>query len=156
MTFFVWCRRWPRCFAVAGCWVLLLAGCNLEGTVNVGVETELYVSDGLLQTLQRYFFPATYWQEKCAVLQERVQRAQKSFNERTQAYQVLLGKRREQINLAIVRAQAAGKSTDEAQRVVIQEFRALLDPVREEARDQGKELRHAMALLVRAKIATEQ
>ena len=151
------CRLRLLCRAVATCWLLFLAGCSPESAIDsMGVETDLHADDGMVQTLQYLFSPATYWQEKCALLRGRVKKDQAAFDERIQAYRVLLAKRREQINLAMSQAEVVGKSADEARRVVIQSYRALLDPVREEAKQVGKMLHHTMALLARAEIATRQ
>ncbi|MEO5340438.1 MAG: hypothetical protein H7837_07980 [Magnetococcus sp. MYC-9] len=150
------CRRFLP-LSAAACCLLLLAACGPESTTQpTAMETELYAGDGTLQTLQRTFFPAAYWREKNSALQERVRKHQEAFSERTRAYHALLAKRREKVNQAIAQAKAAGKPTDEARRLVIQEFRETLDPVREEARQLGKELRRAMGLLARAEIAARR
>ncbi|MBF0161810.1 MAG: hypothetical protein HQL88_05945 [Magnetococcales bacterium] len=142
--------------AVAGM-LLLLAGCGPEGSgQRADVENELYANDDILQTVQRHMAPATYWQEKNQRLRERVQKHQEAFNEQAQAYHALLNKRRVQVTEAIAQAKKAGKSADEARRLVIQEFRATLDPIREETRRLGKELRRAMALLAQADSAARQ
>ncbi len=144
-------------WAVAACWMLLLTGCNPDSAVHqTNLEAELHAGDGVGQTLQRFFFPAAYWQEKSRLFQEQVNKQQEAFSERAKAYHLLLGKRREKVNQAISQAEAAGKAGDEARRLVIQEFRAQLDPVREETRQLGKALRHAMALLAQAEIAARQ
>ncbi|MEO5350144.1 MAG: hypothetical protein H7836_10920 [Magnetococcus sp. YQC-3] len=153
MNTLVRCRGWHLSIVVLGC-LLLLAGCGPEG--RAGLDAELYAGDDTVQTLKRYFFPATYWKEKSLLLQERVKQQQEAFNERTRAYHGLLEKRRERVNQVVSQAEAAGKSGDEARRAVIQEYRATLDPVREEARQLGKELRRAMALLAQAEIAARQ
>ena len=150
------CRGWHLSIVVLGC-LLLLAGCGPEdGAGRGGLDAELYAEDDTVQTLKRFFFPTAYWKEKSLVLQERVKKQQEAFNERTQAYHGLLEKRRERVNQVVSQAEAAGKSGDEARRVVIQEYRATLDPVREEARQLGKELRRVMALLAQAEIAARQ
>lgn len=150
----VGCRWWH--FFVVVC-VLLLGGCGSDGGGNrAGLDAELYAGDDVVQTLKRYFFPSAYWKGKSVLFQERVKRHQEAFNERTQVYHALLEKRREKVNQVVSQAEAVGKGVEEARRQVIQEFRGTLDPVREEARQLGKELRRAMALLAQAEIAARQ
>ncbi|MBF0401728.1 MAG: hypothetical protein HQL90_13295 [Magnetococcales bacterium] len=147
------CRRWHLLFAVASCWLLLLAGCGPTDGAQTHVASELAAGDTVVQTLRRLFFPASYWKEKGEQLQGDVRKQQEAFNERTQAYHKLLEQRRARVNAAIAEAEANGKGADEARRLVIQEFRVTLDPLREEARQLGKELRRLMTLQAQAEAA---
>lgn len=152
-------RRWSFVFVLASCWLLLpLTGCNPGGDSanSAHMERELYANDDLLQTFRRLFFPAAYWKEKSTLLQEQVKKHQAAFQDRTKAYHTLLEERREKVGQAIAQAEAAGKRGDEARREVIQGFRAALDPVREEARQLGKTLRHLMTLQAQAEMAARQ
>ncbi|MEO5362567.1 MAG: hypothetical protein H7838_02945 [Magnetococcus sp. DMHC-8] len=150
-------RPWPLSFAILVGGLLLLAGCGPEEVANrTDLETELQAGDGTVQTLQRFFFPATYWREKSERLQEQVKQQQAAFNDRARAYHALLQQRRDKVKQAITQAEAVGKAVDEARRTVIQEFRSTLDPVREETRQIGKELRRIMALQAQAEIAARQ
>ncbi|MBF0096043.1 MAG: hypothetical protein HQM04_05515 [Magnetococcales bacterium] len=134
---------------------VLLSACG-SGAAPSSIEAELTAGDTFLQHVQRYFFPKSYWHKKSEQMQERVRKYQESFNEQARAYHALLTKRRERVDQAITQAEAAGKSVEEARRLVIQEYRQTLDPVREETRQLGKELRRAMALLAQADMAARQ
>ena len=131
---------------------LFLSACGMEHTVNA----DLYADDSILQTLQRFFFPADYWEEKKRTLQDKVKQSKAAFQERTQAYHALLQKRRANVMQAIAQAEATGSDPRVARRKAIQALRANVDPLREEARQHGKALRRAMALLVRVEAAAGQ
>ncbi|MBF0183531.1 MAG: hypothetical protein HQM06_03950 [Magnetococcales bacterium] len=139
------------------CTALLLTACSPNSAATSGsIEAELIAGDGFLQHLQRYFFPKSYWKKKSEQMQERVKGYQETFNEKAKIYHQLLSKRREKVNTAIAQAEAAGKPVEEARRLVIQEFRDTLDPIREETRQLGKDLRRAMTLLAQAEMASRQ
>ncbi|WP_130470922.1 hypothetical protein [Candidatus Magnetaquicoccus inordinatus] len=144
-------KRWLILFLV-----VLLSGCGNSATTNNTIEAELLAGDGFLQSLQRYFFPKSYWKSKSEQLVLRVKQHQEAFNEKARQYHQLLSKRREKVNQAIAQAEANGKSVEEARRAVIQEFRESLDPIREETRQLGKELRRVMTLLAQAEMASRQ
>ena len=130
--------------------VFLLAGCGTERAL----DADLYRGDGLLQTVQRFFFPDTYWRHKKERLQEQIQKSRALFRVQTQAYRVLLKKRRGEVMQAMSQARASGAEPHTARREVIQTLRSAVDAQRERARQQGKALRHAMALLVQAEAAS--
>jgi hypothetical protein len=142
---------WLLCVVLS----VFLSACG-SGAASSSIEAELTAGDTFLQHVQRYFFPKSYWRKKSEQMQERVKQYQESFNEQARTYHALLSKRRERVDQAITQAEAAGKSVEEARRVVIQEYRQTLDPVREETRQLGKELRRAMALLAQADMAARQ
>ncbi len=152
------CRPRHLLFLIAGCWLLLLAGCGPgeSDSSQTQMEAELYANDDMVQTFRRLFFPTAYWREKSAFLQERVRTHQEAFNEQTKAYHLLLVKRREKVNEAIIQAVSTDKSSDDARRLVIQEYRIALDPVREEARQLGKELRRLMTLQAQVDMAARR
>ena len=137
------------CFFLMAALLGFLFGCGLESPE----EAELYREDSGWQTLQRLFFADLYWKKKIATLQENVAKSREAFESSTQAYHLLLQKRRERVMQAIAQAQKSGSDTDAARRGAIQSLRGTLDPLREEARQKGKTLRHAMALLVQAEQA---
>ncbi len=127
----------------------LFSGCGSEPPG----EAELYQEDGGWQTLQRLFFADIYWEKKIEILQKNVTKSREAFEKSAQAYHLLLQKRRENVMQAMDHAQVAGLDADVARRAAIQSLRGTLDPLREEARQQGKALRHAMALLIQAEQA---
>ena len=139
-------------FFLLVCLLFLLSGCGPERAEDAA----LYAGDTAGQTLQLLFFPEAYWKEKRAVLQRDMQEKQAVFKERAQAYHVLLKQRRESMLQAMSQAKADGSDPRAMRRAVIRAFRDTIDPVRQEARQCGKALRRAMALLSRAEVAASK
>lgn len=117
-------------------------------------------NDTFVQTLKRFVFSESYWQDKVEKMKNRMLAQQKRFKESHLIYHNKLQQRRDAVRKA-TQAIANGKESGAklsklkkaARREVIQTFRVTLKPLREETRKQGKELRRTMELLMQAERA---
>ena len=130
----------------------LLAGCGADEAV----DAELTAQDGLFLALKRTFAPESYWREKVAEMEVRLQESQEAFKKSNGAYREKLQERRRAVLEAVNRAETSGGNARAARREAIEKYRLILDPLRFETREMGREMRQRMRYLDLARAALKR
>ncbi|MBF0341111.1 MAG: hypothetical protein HQL95_09155 [Magnetococcales bacterium] len=129
--------------------LLLLGGCGESG--QDPVLTAMTASDTLLERVERFIRPGSYWSRRVTELEKQAEEARKNFESHNQAYHAGLLARREAVHKAVEDARSRQRETREVRQEAIQQYRRDLAHSRDLARDAGRNLRIRLALLRKAR-----
>ncbi|MBF0445752.1 MAG: hypothetical protein HQL68_09180 [Magnetococcales bacterium] len=132
-------------------WVLaiilffMLSGCSQPD--NSHLDPKIFANDTHWQSIQLYFAPESYWQDKKNEYSAQVDVTRKHFFVESQRYRDLLTVRREEVGKAISEAKQRKEDPKTARQKIIKLYREKLDPQRAITREIGKKLRKDLAIL---------
>jgi hypothetical protein len=125
--------------------LFFLSGCSQSDTSHL--DQKIFAKDTTWQSIQRYFTPESYWQDKVKQLSAKVDITREHFFVESKRYRDMLSVRRSEVANANRDAKKRNADPKASRHKIINFHREKLDPQREVTRELGKKLRKEIALL---------
>ncbi|MBF0195469.1 MAG: hypothetical protein HQL71_12980 [Magnetococcales bacterium] len=125
--------------------LFLISGCSPQDTSHI--DPKIFANDTTWQSIQHYFTPESYWQEKVKQFSAKTNITREHFFIESKKYRDMLTVRRNEVAKSNKEAKKRGEDPKAARHKIIKSHREALDPQRALTRELGKKLRKEMALL---------
>jgi hypothetical protein len=122
-----------------------LSGCSPPDYSHL--DPKIFAKDTTWQSLERFFTPESYWQDKVEQLSAKVDISREQFHVESKRYRDMLAVRRNEVAKSNSEAKKRNEDPKSARHKIIKLYREKLDPQRAVTREIGKQLRKEMAVL---------